>query len=387
MTDRKIARVAFFIVLPLALVAYLSNQGPENVLIKVCSSFDGKPVVCKVVIVDRSGQTRDMTVMGENELSLPVGEYKINVESEGYTDILAPVIIEPQSHQHIDVGLVPDAQVFGKIRNGATDKPIPGVQILAVADGKVFRTMSDQEGIYSISVPKGDYVVETANTNLSKFSGKYLLTSGQRIVENIYLLPADMNFVSLSEYVSYACTLKRKGNIAGFPQNFDVSIKRNPNGDAHIRQTFSSNEVGGQLDFVLLGDKGFFSDGTGFKPLVEDGFHAAKLILKTNEQLFDLINSFRFDTASDLKELGVEKASGVKCKKIQIKTGQIGTWVGKSAFDVTLWVMDEGKLKGTPTRINGTMEGYDEQSHGFYLELDMNVTDVGTMFKMPEITQ
>ncbi len=387
MIDRKIARAAFFTILPFALVAYLSNQGPENVLIKVCSSFDGKPVVCRVVIVDRSGQTRDMTVMGENELSLPVGEYKINVESEGYTDVLAPVKIESQSHQHIDVGLVPDAQVFGKIRNGATDKPIPGVQIQAVMDDKMFKTMTDQEGIYSISVPKGDYVIETTNTNLSKFTSRYLLSSGQRIVENIYLLPTDMNFVSLSEYVSYACSFKRKGNIAGFPQNFDVSIKRNSNGDAHIRQIFSSNEVGGQLDFVLLGDKVFFSDGSGFKPLVEDGFHAAKLILKTNEQLFDLINSFRFDPNSDIKELGLEKANGIRCKKIQIKTGQIGTWIGKSAFDVILWVMDEGKLKGTPTRIGGTIEGYDEQSHGFYLELDMSVTDVGITFKMPEIPQ
>lgn len=386
MREKAITRATLGIILPLAIIAYLSNISPEDVYLRVCSVVDGKEVCCDITLVDRGGKKTKIKSDGSDAVKLPVGQYQVSVESPGFEEISAIIDVSQSSHQHVNFGVIQQGQMFGRLLNGATLKPITGLEVrMEGKEGKFF-SRSDLDGVFSITVPPGQYTLFIDNPMVNGYSSSYFFSTGQRISEEIYLLPANLSGIKLSDYYSYSLSAKRKGHVAGFPQDFLVRIDRNNDGTAVMRQSFTANDYGGELTFVYNGDQVWWSEGNDYKVFNPEGVQAAIKAMKVNEDLFDFLNETSTDRRfSKTTNRGIEKANGVLCDKTDVSYADFDNWMGNNIFEYTTWTMKEGKLRGMPTRIAGKMSGRDEQYHSYNIQFDISVTDVGKQFKIPEI--
>jgi len=379
---RKLSRFFLVIILPLVLISYLSNIQPENIEVSVASTVDKVPLICNAVLIGADGKRVEYCINGSDIVKIPVGQYKFEVSTDGYAKMIVPLTIGPASHQHLDFGLEPHAQIFGVIRSSVTGKPIQEVEIQMLNGDASQSIRTDSDGVYSFTLQPGGYDLIIDHLGYKPYINRYFLQSGQKMVEGINLIPTDLSVISFSDFPSYSQKLVRKGHIAGFPQKHDATIKKNQDGSTIIKQTFNAGDSGGEFTIILRGEKAWWSDGSQYKPFSNEGYQAVKLMVKTSEQMLDYLHQCRFEDDAEVIIFGKEKVNGLMCDKVHIKhTGH--NWMGKVSSDFDAYVMDEGKLKGIPTRFVGDISGWDELGHSFYLEFSVDVTDVGLVFDVP----
>lgn len=377
---------AFFLFLTIPL--YFSNVSAELVTIKLCSTSDGNLVCGIVKIIDKTGNKTSLNVNRQDSLRLPYGTYKIEVETPGFeSPETTEISVEQGLFHELNIGVVPEAQIFGAVLIGITNSPVYGIDIEAVGNENIYKSTTDSQGIYSITLPEGEYTLSVNNPNFLPYEGKFYLKSGISRNQEIYLLPADLSSIPLSEYVSYSLFGKRSGYISGFKQNIEsVNIKKNLKNEYLITQRFNTDWTGGELNIVIKDGQGYFSEGTEYKKFDIDGLSAAKLMVKTQEDLWTYLLQIRQDKDSVVKPLGTEKANNVDCIKFEV-SNSVHTWMGKSVFEFATWEIAQGRLRNMPTRMMGRMRGWDEYGHGYDVSFDLSVTDVSLDFKMPEVGQ
>lgn len=375
---------AFFLFLAIPL--YFSNVSAELVTIKLCSTSDGNLVCGIVKIIDKTGNKTSLNVNRQDSLRLPYGDYKIEVETPGFeAPKTTEISIEQGLFHELNIGVVPEAQIFGVTLIGLTSSPVYGIDIEAIGSDKIYKSTTDSHGIYKMSLPEGEYTLSVNNPNFLPYENKFYLKSGISHNQEIYLLPSDLSSVPLSEYVSYSLFGQRSGHISGFKQKIEnVNIKKNLKNEYLITQKFNTDWTGGELNIVLKDGQGYFSEGTEYKKFDTDGLSAAKLMVKTQEDLWTYLLQIRQDRDSVVKPLGTERANNVDCNKFKV-SNSVHTWMGKSVFEFTTWEIAQGRLRKMPTRMMGRMRGWDEYGHGYDVSFDLSVTDVSLDFKMPEV--
>jgi hypothetical protein len=377
---------AFFLLLTIPL--YFSNISPDLVTIKLCSTSDGNLVCGVIKLIDKAGNKTSININRQDSLRLPYGDYKIEVETPGFeTPETTNVSIKNSLFHELNIGVVPSAQIFGIALNGITNGFVSGIDVELRKGDKVYKSATDTQGIYNISLPEGEYTLLVNNPNFLPYENKIFLKSGISLNREVYLLPADLSSIPLSEYVSYSLFGQRNGNISGFKQIIEsLNIKKNLKNEYLITQKFNTDWTGGELNIVLKDGQGYYSEGSGYKLFDIDGLSAAKLMVKTQEDLWTYMLRIRQDKDSVIKPLGNEKANNVDCKKFEV-SNTVHNWMGKSVFEFTTWEIAQGRLSSMPTRIKGRMRGWDEYGHGFDISFDLSVTDVSLDFKMPEVDQ
>lgn len=375
---------AFFLLFAIPL--YLSNIQPEFVTIKLCSTSDGNLVCGIVKIIDKAGNKTSLNVNRQDSLRLPFGDYRIEVETPGFeTPETTDISIEQGLFHELNIGVVPEAQIFGVALIGLTNSPVFGVEIEAIGQDKIYKSTTDSQGIYGITLPEGEYTLSVSNPSFLPFESKFYFKSGISRNQEIYLLPADLSSIPLSDYVSYSLFGQRNGSISGFKQNIEsLVVKKNQKNEYLVTQKFNTDWTGGELNIVIKDSQGYYSEGVAYKKFDSDGFAAAKLMVKTQEDLWAYLLKIRQDKESVVKLLGSEKANNVDCNKFEV-SNTAHNWMGKSVFEFTTWEIKDGRLRGMPTRMNGRMRGWDEYGHGYDVSFDLSVTDVSLDFKMPEV--
>lgn len=381
---RHVFAFFLFLVVPL----YFSNVTPDLVTIKLCSTSDGNLVCGIIKVIDKTGNKTSININRQDSLRLPYGDYKIEVETPGFeTPETTNVSIEQGLFHELNIGVVPSAQIFGMALNGITNGRVSEIEVEARNSDKVYKSATDSQGIYSITLPEGEYTLSVNNPNFLPYEDKIFLKSGISLNKEVYLLPADLSSIPLSEYISYSLFGQRNGYISGFKQNIEnLNIKKNLKNEYLITQKFNTDWTGGELNIVLKDGQGYYSEGTGYKKFDTDGLSAAKLMVKTQEDLWTYMLRIRQDKDSVIKPLGIEKTNNVECNKFEV-SNTVHTWMGKSMFEFTTWEIAQGRLRSMPTRIKGRMRGWDEYGHGYDVSFDMSVTDVSLDFKMPEVGQ
>lgn len=378
---RHVFAFFLFLVIPL----YLSNTQPEFLTIKLCSTQDGK-LVCGIVrIFDKEGNKTSININGQNSVRIPMGEYKIETETPGFEaqDAVQLSIQEGPFHE-LNIGVVPYSKIFGSVLHGISLKPIEGLEVLAVGKEKTFKSVTDSQGIYDINLPEGEYEITIDNPSYLKTANKYFLKSGATRNQPIHILPSDLGSIPLSDYASYTLFGERKGHISGFSQFFNVIVKKNLKNEYHITQKFTGGYSGGDLNFVIKEKEAYYSEDGTYTKLDEDGFASAKLMAKTQEELWTHLLTIRHDKNTTIRHVGKESVNNVDCDMIEVKNS-IHTWMGKSEYEYVAWEISEGRLGKMPTRMKGTMRGWDEYGHSYNISFILSVTDIGKDFPMPEV--
>lgn len=379
-----VSKIIFGVFFLAVLFMFLGTAHERGLIVRTISILDGSLVPADVHLVAQN-HNNTLHSPGACETQTAEASLKILVESKEFETVEFDYASDGTAFSTVTVAMLPKTGIYGVVKHGVSDSPIPNVKVIIERNGKTHESTTNENGEYEIVAPMGFYRLKTISDVYDSYESSYMLSPGEMVSELINLIPKDKTKVSFSDYRSYNFEGKRIGHVAGYSQGIHAVIKKNSDGTYRIWQDYGAVDTKGTCTIVGNNDKAWYIENGVKTELPHEAIYANEILIKSNEQFMDLLNGLRSQPGVKITTLGIEAKNGVDCDKIKVVRDTKATWVGFYDCDITLWVMKRGKLAGMPTFMKGKVSGRDE--HHFYFELDVecSVTDVGSQFPVPEL--
>lgn len=379
-----VCKVIFGVLFLAILFMFLGTAHQRGLIVRTINILDGTLVPADVHLI---AQNHNDTFHSPGACETQTADIalKVRVESKEFETVEFDFASDGTAFSTVTVAMTPKTGIYGVVRHGVSDTPIPNVKIAIEHDGKTHVTTTNENGEYEIVAPMGFYKLKTTSDVYDTYESSYMLSPGEMISELINLIPKDKTKVSFSDYKSYNFEGRRLGHVAGYSQGIHAIIKKNADGTYRIWQDYGAVDSKGTCTIVGNREKTWYIENGVKTEMSHEAVYANEILIKSNEQFMDLLNSLRSQSGVKITTLGVEAINGVGCDKIRVVRDTKATWVGFYDCDITFWVMKRGKLAGMPTFMKGKVSGRDE--HHFYFELDVecSITDVGSEFPIQEL--
>lgn len=379
-----VCKIIFGVLFLAVLFMFLGTAHQRGLIVRTINILDGTLVPADVHLI---AQNHNDTFHSPGACETQTADIalKVRVESKEFETVEFDFASDGTAFSTVTVAMTPKTGIYGVVRHGVSDTPIPNVKIAIEHDGKTHVTTTNENGEYEIVAPMGFYKLKTTSDIYDTYESSYMLSPGEMISELINLIPKDKTKVSFSDYKSYNFEGRRLGHVAGYSQGIHAIIKKNADGTYRIWQDYGAVDSKGTCTIVGNREKTWYIENGVKTEMSHEAVYANEILIKSNEQFMDLLNSLRSQSGVKITTLGVEAINGVGCDKIRVVRDTKATWVGFYDCDITFWVMKRGKLAGMPTFMKGKVSGRDE--HHFYFELDVecSITDVGSEFPIQEL--
>ena len=379
-----VCKIIFGVLFLAVLFMFLGTAHQRGLIVRTINILDGSLVPADVHLI---AQNHNDTFHSPGVCETQTTEIalKVKIESKEFEAVEFDFASDGTAFSTLTVAMTPKTGIYGVVRHGVSDTPIPNVKVVIEHDGKTHETTTNENGEYEIVAPMGFYKLKTTSDVYDTYESSYMLSPGEMISELINLIPKDKTKVSFSDYKSYNFEGRRLGHVAGYSQGIHAIIKKNADGTYRIWQDYGAVDSKGTCTIVGNREKTWYIENGVKTEMSHEAVYANEILIKSNEQFMDLLNSLRSQSGVKITTLGVEAINGVDCDKIRVVRDSKATWVGFYDCDITFWVMKHGKLAGMPTFMKGKVSGRDE--HHFYFELDVecSITDVGSEFPIQEL--
>ncbi|QSG02788.1 carboxypeptidase regulatory-like domain-containing protein [Natranaeroarchaeum sulfidigenes] len=120
---------------------------------------------------------------GEYEIELEEGDYVMAAEADGFLSP-SPVTVTLNEDRTQNLELETAATIEGTVKD-EDDTEIEDVSVSAEQDGSSYSTSTDEEGMYSIDVPEGDYTVTVSDYRFEGGSVDVFLEKGETKEEDL----------------------------------------------------------------------------------------------------------------------------------------------------------------------------------------------------------
>lgn len=175
-------------------VTFQLSTGPDvGAFAGVISTIEGKPLKGTIKFLDAGiPPINSDSATGEFMKILPPGEYKISVESSGYSVRKFKIPIEPGKKTKVNIKLATIGEIgafAGKI-NDETGKPIAGAKII-FSDKRIPVIEPDPaNGQFFSKLPAGSYIIEIRAPGYKKKMFRIPVLKGKKTVQDFILKKA-----------------------------------------------------------------------------------------------------------------------------------------------------------------------------------------------------
>lgn len=183
---------------------YLAGLTPNNpiqpgnqttVLGTVSNGATGQALAGATLTITRSGsapQTVVTNASGAYTISLPAGAVNATISAPGYNSVSTALTLVAGTRLNFSPALLlvgspaatPGGTVLGTVVDAATQKPIPGAQILATAlstSSTSYPTQSAVDGQFNLALPAGSYALAVSAKGYLAPSFQLSLTDGSKL--------------------------------------------------------------------------------------------------------------------------------------------------------------------------------------------------------------
>ncbi len=389
MTQKKKLITLIIVIVFILFNILLSQEHQVMIDFNVIDVFDGSSISADITMESIEKDIYTYKTNSRLITQILPGGYNIKVEAENHKPLNSFLSIDNSFSHDVTISMHPIGVFWGYVRNSITMKPIENVSMTLQKGDKIDETKTDKNGYYSFHVTSGKYSLETNHKEYKEYKKDYYVDPGLEFIESINLIQTDVSKVLISDYASYSISGNRNGKVARYADSTYLKIKKNLDGQYLLEQSYVADGRSGKNLILFDGKDAWIAEGEEFIPeefvkQTPEFAEATKLLIKTNEDFMDYINQLRFEDYAEVTILGEETINNILCDKIHVYVNDPGSWIGWVDFDVDIYVMKTGKLRGLPTKIVGITKGSDEVGHRFKLNLDLSITDVGNSFTFPK---